>query len=183
MGSMASGTSSAGRFAERSARAGALALRAMLFALLWWALANGDARSWVVGVPAVILAMFLATRLSAEPIFLPRPLALLRFLVDFLRLSFVGGLDVARRALSPAMPLDPALVPCTTRLPTGPQRRLLAAVVSLLPGTLCARLEGDGLLIHTLDRGLPVVAQVRHLENGLAAMFGHRLPAPDGNEP
>ena len=53
----------------------------------------------------------------------------------FLRESLRGGWDVARRALSPALPMSPALVRFLLRLPPGSARWLFCNTISLLPGT------------------------------------------------
>lgn len=157
--------------AARSAPAGvpAIAGRTLVFALCWWAVTEGDHSSWTVGCVAVLAAVFLSLRLRP-----PQPLhvvAILRFLPLFLWRSLAGGVDVARRALSPALPLQPKLREFRTTLPAGLPRVVFANVVSLLPGTLCADLRGDLLSLHILSDAADDEADLRRLERGVAAIF------------
>jgi multicomponent Na+:H+ antiporter subunit E len=100
---------------------------------------------------------------------------MLRFVPYFLRASLLAGLDVMRRALDPRMPIDPALVRFPLRLPPGPARATLAAVVSLLPGTLSVELEHEQLLVHVLDRRLAAGQALGQLEDRVADVFGLTL--------
>ena len=61
------------------------ASRALLFSLVWWALSDGNAQSWWVGVPAVSFAVIASVALLP-----PAPLVwreLLMFAPFFLRRS------------------------------------------------------------------------------------------------
>lgn len=150
---------------------------AILFAALWWALTGGGAGSWIVGVPVVAAATAASRGLWPQDTGWWSPLGTLRFVVFFLRESVRGGVDVARRALDPALPLRPALVELRCRLPPGPAEVLLVDVVSLLPGTLSVDLRGALLTLHVLDDRAPAEAELRILEAHIAAMF--RIPLDD----
>ena len=52
----------------------------------------------------------------------------------------------------------------------------MANVVSLLPGTLSADIDGDGLVVHALDGRLPVTEQLAVLESRVADLFRIALP-------
>ena len=149
-------------------------VHATLFAALWWALTGGAPGSWVVGVPVVLAATAASRRLWPRDTGWWSPSATVRFVAFFLRESIRGGLDVARRAFDPALPLQPALLELRSRLPPGPAEALLANVVSLLPGTLSADLNGRTIVLHVLDDRAPVEADLRVLEGYIAAMF--RVP-------
>jgi multicomponent Na+:H+ antiporter subunit E len=102
-----------------------------------------------------------------------------RFIQYFVYQSLAGATDVALRALQPAMPLHPGLVRHRLRLPEGASRVALANIVSMLPGTLSANLEGDQLLIHALDTRHDLHDMVLDLEPRIAAVFGLELePRP-----
>jgi multicomponent Na+:H+ antiporter subunit E len=146
-------------------------------AIAWWAVSEGRPGSWGVGAPVVLAAATLAAAVVPAPRHRVRPLPLLRFLGTFAARSARGGLDVARRALSPSMPLDPGFLEIRTALPEGGARVLLADVVSLLPGTVTVDLEGDRLLLHALETGPQVEREVRDLERQVAELLG--LPAPE----
>jgi len=143
----------------------------LLAAALWWVLTGGASGSWVIGLPAALAAA--AASLLQPP---PRRQGIrlagaLRFAPYYLLQSLRGGVDVARRALSPSLPLAPGFVRHTTRLPRGPSRTFFMGVVSLLPGTLSVRMEGDGLIVHVLDTALPTAAALARLESRVADLF------------
>lgn len=145
----------------------------LLLAGAWWVLTEGEP-AWGIGLPVVFLAGAAAWYVRAPGRLRVSFAGALRFVPYFVRQSLWGGLDVARRALDPRMPLDPALLVYRLRLPPGPARVFLADIVSLLPGTLSAELAGDRLRLHVLDRA-PAPAAVRTLEERVADLFGLRL--------
>jgi len=95
-----------------------------------------------------------------------------RFCGFFLVRSVVAGLDVARRLLSPALPIHPGEITMTCYLPEGSPRWLLANTLSLMPGTLSVLLEDNSLLLHCLDTNQSVERDVRDCERRIAAVFG-----------
>jgi len=117
----------------------------------WWAFCEGRPGSWGVGAPVVAVAAALAGALLPLPRARPRLGPSLRLAGWFVAESIRGGVDVARRALSPRLPLAPDLVELRTSLPEGAARVLLADAVSLLPGTVTVDLDGDRVLLHALD--------------------------------
>lgn len=154
--------------------------RLVVFIVLWWVLAEGDSSSWLFGVPFAFLASWASLRLTPERGWRIRPLGALRFAGFFAFHSIAGGIDVAMRALRPSMPIDPGFVRCPVRLGTDSSRVLLADTVSLLPGTLSSGFEGDTLVLHVLDCDLPVLEDVRRVEERIAAALGLDLHEADG---
>jgi len=146
-----------------------LAVRFLLFSGLWILLTEGAADAWVLGLPAVLGALFVSRRL-AVPVRL-RPVPLMRFLPMFAWQSLAGGWDVALRALRPGRPLAPSLSNYRTSLPEGLPRVFFANTISLLPGTLSADLEDNILQIHALDDGHRVLEDLAALESAVAALF------------
>ncbi|WP_413895314.1 Na+/H+ antiporter subunit E [Rhodoferax sp.] len=151
-----------------------LLARAALLATLWWTLADGTA--WAFGAPVVLLAAGASVALQPTRCVRLRPLALARFAGFFALRSVRAGLDVARRALSPRLPLAPTLLDYSLRLTSEPARVFLANTLSLLPGTLSADLTGDRLRVHVLDASLPIEQELRAAEVRIAALFGQSLP-------
>jgi multicomponent Na+:H+ antiporter subunit E len=75
--------------------------------------------------------------------------------------AVIAGVDVARRALDPRLPLRAGFVTYSPRLPPGIARDAFCALASLMPGTLPADTGADGtLLVHCLDIGQPAVEQL-----------------------
>lgn len=79
------------------------------------------------------------------------PLHLARFLLYFARALVHANLDMARRILSPIIPLQPALVEVQTRLQSPLGRLVLANSITLTPGTLSVDVQGDRILVHWVD--------------------------------
>jgi multicomponent Na+:H+ antiporter subunit E len=148
-----------------------LGLRAGVLGLWWGVLTGWVAGSWLVGVPVVVVATAVSWVLMPRLSWRWGWRGALRFGWGFLWGSLRGGIDVARRALHPRMPLRPGLVRLVLKLPEGGARVFLALVVSLLPGTLSVRLEGDELVVHGLDVGMGVEGEVRKVERLVARML------------
>lgn len=150
--------------------------RFVVFAVLWWVLAEGDSSSWLFGIPFSLLASAASLKLTPERGWRVRVGGALRFGIFFVRNSVVGGVDVALRALRPSMPLSPGFVACPMRLPTESARVFLANTLSLLPGTLSAGFERDGtLVLHVLDCRLPVREDTGRAERYIADMLALEL--------
>lgn len=147
--------------------------RIMVLGGIWWVLVDGEASSWWFGLPAVGLAVMVSLLLPPAPTPLhlsPGGLAL--FMPFFLVQSLRGGVDVMRRALHPRLPLEPALICYRLGLGEASARVFMANAVSLLPGTLIADLDGDQLIVHSLDVRMPVHEQLRELERRVGRVFG-----------
>ena len=146
--------------------------RLAFFAALWWLLNGGDSRSWIVGGPIVLAAAALSSSLRPKKTWRWRLKGVLPMAGYFLFESVLGGFDVARRAFTRSLPLNPGLLRFNTHLPAGSARLFFAGLISLLPGTLVLRIGEDELQIHALDAGPGVEVKLRALEQRVAALFG-----------
>lgn len=140
----------------------AAAIRLAAFFGVWMVLTQGRLSDLAFVVP--LLAATAAISLWSVP---PRqwrihPLGALRFAPWFLWNALRGGADVARRVFPARMPIEPAFVTVPV-VASANQRLLIALTVSLLPGTATCRISGDRLLVHCLDRSLPVEAEIEDL--------------------
>lgn len=149
-------------------------LRAVLFALMWWILTDGAMDSWLVGTPVILFATVVSVKLL-PPVYWSF-LGVVRFVPFFLWHSLCGGVDVARRALHPRLPISPELFDHRWRLPAGLPRVFMANIVSLLPGTLSAELGVNCLQVHVLDERKDFLSELEEVEQRVAAMFGISLP-------
>lgn len=130
--------------------------RFTLFALLWLVLSRGAVDGLVMGLMAAVAATWMSLRLlppDRQRLDIMQGLALLP---GFTWRSVRGGLDVARRALDPRLPVDPGWITYRTRLPRGLPRVSFGSETSLLPGSLVAGGRDDLLYVHCLDRGQDV---------------------------
>ena len=148
-------------------------LRLFLFALMWWVLTDGAMYSWPVGLPVVLIATLASVMLMPPLSWSLR--GMLLFIPYFLWHSLRGGVDVARRALHPQLPISPGLFDYRFRLPPGMPRVFMANTVSLLPGTLSVELDEDILRVHVLDETGAINEELNILENRLADIFGLEL--------
>lgn len=151
---------------------GSIVRRALLFAGLWWVLAEGRHDGWLLGGVAVMAATWASLRLwPAAPMTL-RFAGLLGFLRFFIVNSVRGGIQVAGMALRGRAALRPALIELTITLPAGGERVLLVNTLGLMPGSVGVGLHGTSLRLHVIDERLPVIAEARALETAIAGLFG-----------
>jgi multicomponent Na+:H+ antiporter subunit E len=160
--------------------AGQLGVRWAICCAVWWVISEGEFASLAVGVIAASVAAVLSYVLMPES--LPRlSLAgVVRFVGFFLAQSALGGLDVSMRALKPSLPIDPGTLTYSMRLEPSALRVLFANTLSLLPGTLSARLVGDDLVVHALDRKSVGTEAIARVEERVADMFGIVLAEHQG---
>ncbi len=88
-----------------------------------------------------------------------------------------SNLDVARRVITPSLPIQPAIVRAKTKLKSPMGRLILANSITLTPGTLTVDIEGDTLYIHwidakTADMGSATDKIVRKFEKYLEVIYG-----------
>lgn len=152
----------------------AIVFRAACFGLAWWTLTGGTSKTWMLGMIVVGLTVALS-------IYLMPPgggvalRALPGFIAFFIQNSIRGGVQVAMMAVSPRPALSPAMLEMTLRLPDETSRVFLACTLNLLPGTLSAGLEGDRLVLHVLNREMPIEAEVRMAEERIARLLRMEL--------
>lgn len=149
--------------------------RAVLLGVVWWAFVEGEVGSRVLSGAAVAAVALASLALAPPGSGRWSPSGLLRFLPFFLSQSLRGGADVAARAFHPRLPVLPGMIEYPLRLPEGPARIFFVVSLSLLPGTLSARLEGDTLRVHLLHRGMPARGRIEELEARVAALFALEL--------
>ncbi|MEJ7553491.1 MAG: Na+/H+ antiporter subunit E [Aquificaceae bacterium] len=145
-------------------------LLVILYSLLWIAIAGYDLKSVFFGVLAVGSALFVHITLRLYP---PRinPIALLEFLGVFLWQALLGGIDVARRIVSPQLRVNPGFVVYNFQSEKLWVKILLALTINLTPGTLSVVIEDKQVLVHTLDVESYNEESVRSLERLLDRVF------------
>lgn len=142
------------------------------YSLVWFVLTGADHSSWIIGGPAVLLAVSLSLFLSPGTFMTVNPVAVIFFIPYFIFLSILSGIDVLRRTFSRGPRINPGILNYRTGL-RGPSRVLLANIISLLPGTLSADLRDDEILVHLLDTEIPAEENLHKLENRIARIFPH----------
>ncbi len=148
-------------------------LRAAGFLGLWLVLFGAAPAGLPVGLAAAVAATWASLFLLPPGAARARPGASARLVLRFTWRSVVAGVDVARRALDPRLPLQPGFVTCPVTLAAGPARQAFRLLSSLQPGTLPIGPDEDGMLtVHCLDTTQPVAAQMAHEEALLAQALG-----------
>ncbi len=147
------------------------AKRFALFGLVWLILSRGDSYGLTFGVAAAAgatwLSLFLLPAGSLQVSFL----GLLRLLPGFLRSSLLGGIDVARRALHPRLPIKPGWIAYRTKLPPGLPRVSFGSETTLLPGSLVAGGRDDVLYVHVLDTDMGIETNLQAEEERIASVI------------
>lgn len=167
----------------RRQRIRAFAPRAALAALTWYALTDGASGwdTWIIGLPAILFAAAVGTAMS--PPFGWSWRGALRFVAFFVRESWLGAVDVARRAFDPRMPIAPGLFEHQLRMSSDLARVAAVNTSSLLPGSLVVDIEGSALLIHALDLEQSGTARtVAATEERVAEMFSAAFAATNAGE-
>ena len=124
--------------------------------LLWLLLAGSLRQDEVIAAVAagVIVTAVAGPRLRifAGLRFSPMaPVSLILYLVAFLAALVRANLDVARRVLSPSLPIRPGVVTVRTGLQSSLGKLLLANSITLTPGTLTVDVQDDLILVHWID--------------------------------
>jgi multicomponent Na+:H+ antiporter subunit E len=150
--------------------------RALAFLLLWLAVAGRKPSDLPVGVAVAAAAAWASVLLAPPSGGCLNFRATVVFILDFLRLSLLSGLDVARRALAATPDLRPGVVEAQLRLEPGFARDAFCVIASLLPGTLLTGFAPDDrqtVYVHGLDVRQPIAAELADEEASLLRMIGH----------
>jgi len=76
---------------------------------------------------------------------------MIQYLLVFIRELIKSNLDVARRVISPSLPINPGIVKFKSKLPTDYSKMVLANSITLTPGTLSIDIIDDTFYIHWID--------------------------------
>ena len=135
--------------------------RAALFLAFWLMSAGYKPADLPVGLFAAAAATWASLKLLPPTAVRLRFPSLVTFSLHFFYQSVASGIEVARIAFDPRLPLRAGFVVYRCRLRSAGQRGTFCALSSLRPGTLPAGTNEDGdLLIHCLDVTQPVAANL-----------------------
>lgn len=128
----------------------------VIVVLLWLLLVGNIQREAIVAglIVGVFVTALMSPRLSimAGVRLSPRaPVALLTYLIVFSVALIRANIDLARRVLSPSLPIRPAVVEVRTGLTSSLGKLLLANSITLTPGTLTIDVRDDRILVHWID--------------------------------
>lgn len=139
--------------------------RGMMFLAMWVVLMpSAKPGDLAIGLVATIAATWTSVRLLPREAGHVRFRSLLVFIPHFLWQSVVAGVDVARRALDPRMPLKPGFVDCPVSFPPGLARNEFASIMSLMPGSVPVGESDFAIVFHCLDVTQPLAQQMAEEE-------------------
>ncbi|MCU0811114.1 MAG: Na+/H+ antiporter subunit E [Thiobacillaceae bacterium] len=143
--------------------------RGVAFFVLWMVLMQSTKPAdLVVGAFATLGATWLSLHLLAPTAGRLRFGSLFALLPHFIWESVLAGIDVARRAFDPRLPLRTGFVNCPLDFPPGLARNTFATITSLMPGAVAVDATDDSLIYHSLDTAQPVVEALWKEEKLLA---------------
>ena len=144
-------------------------MRALMYFALWIVIdQSAKPANLAFGVLATAAATWASLKLMPPSLGSVRIGALVLLLPRFLWQSMIAGIDVARRAFAPRLPLAPGFVQYPTGLPRGAARNAFAAISSLLPGSVPVSETDTHIEYHALDLSQPVVEQLAAEEQAYA---------------
>lgn len=141
----------------------------LIYSLLWILLAGSE--GFAFGALVVIVATGVSLFLAPSP-----PTIQLRYLphfvIFFVMEMAIGGWDVARRALSPSLPIKPNWVVYSLQDSPDHIKLILSALVGLMPGTLATQYKNQQLYLHVLDSEQDWQTGITKLEQQLIRLMG-----------
>lgn len=164
----------------KTSHAPSLILRTLIFSVIWWVITYGNLSSWWIGMPAVVIAVITSKYLMTTTNI--NWYELFKFSPYFISRSLAGGIDVARRAFHPKLPIAPVLIEYPLRLPNGLPHVFFINTVSLLPGTFIADIKDDTLIVHILDKTSGFIDELRSVEQSIAKIFVVTLKESESNK-
>jgi multicomponent Na+:H+ antiporter subunit E len=161
--------------------------KAMLFILrrftllfgAWLVITGAEPQALVAGALTAAAAVAVSLALLPPGPRSARVVVVLGLIPRFLADSLLGGIDVARRAFHPRVPVRPGWITYPLRLPSGAGRVSLGNFLSLMPGTLAAGEYRDGLCVHCLDVSGSVTPKIAREEILIARSMGISLEPAD----
>lgn len=123
--------------------------------MLWLLLAGSLKIETIVSGLLLALVVTVATRriemFDAVIISLTAPVSLMLYLGVFFIALVRSNIDMARRVLSPSLPINPEIVEIQTSLKSDLGKLLLANSITLTPGTLTVDVIDDRMIIHWIE--------------------------------
>ncbi|MFB6196031.1 MAG: Na+/H+ antiporter subunit E [Haloplanus sp.] len=137
----------------------------------------------LVGIPvSFAVRRFYASEAQLVRQFRVAPYATL-YVVTFLYELLTANVDVARRVLSPSMPINPEVVEVPLRVQTDLAITTIANSITLTPGTLTMDYDAETntLYVHSIDASDPesVLAPIRRWEDYALVIFDEELTPGD----
>ncbi len=127
-----------------------------VYFLIWMGFTTSfDPQELIIGaVLSLIITLFSYksfTDLGLSFLSPKRLFSIIKYLFVFLIALLKANLDVAKRVISPKLPINPGIVAYKTKLKNDTAKVFLANSITLTPGTLTVDVIDDTLYIHWID--------------------------------
>ncbi len=129
----------------------------IVFLFLFWLLFTYplDVQEIFAGIIVVVIAVLASWRwldVFSQIRINPKSIIfMILYLFYFLGELLKANIDVAKRVVSPSLPINPGLVKVHTKLKSPLGRAVLANSITLTPGTLTVETKGEFFYIHWID--------------------------------
>jgi multicomponent Na+:H+ antiporter subunit E len=127
----------------------------ILFGTWMMMVGNFHPQEIIAGVVVSLIISYLAlpkmTILNDIRLGIGLPIYFLIYLYVFVRALIASNIDMAKRVISPALPIYPSIVEIQTQLHSPLGKLMLANSITLTPGTLTVEVNEDRLRIHWID--------------------------------
>ena len=132
-------------------------LVAFFLLLATWFLLNGKYDLVTLGI-GVLISLFISIifcgkcEIFSDMNFSPKGIMyFIAYIFVFLGELIKSNFDVAKRVVSPSLPIKPGIVEVETVLKSKLGRMILANSITLTPGTLTVKVENDTFFIHSIN--------------------------------
>lgn len=126
----------------------------IIIAVTWIFLQNSfTATSFLFGYIIGIIILYILRRFLVFDFYMIRIWAIIKLIMLFIIELIKANIDVIKIVLSPKLNNQPGIIAVETRLESNVEITLLAALISLTPGTVSMDFSADGktIYIHSID--------------------------------
>lgn len=127
----------------------------IIFWLIWSGLSGFQIQDILIGfIVSLVLAFVVSRYLSFSfdlRILFKASIFVCIYIPVFLYRMVLANLDMARRILSPKIPLNPGIVKVKTKIKSKMGKLTLANSITLTPGTMSVEVDEDNIYVHWID--------------------------------
>lgn len=126
----------------------------IIIAVTWMFFQNSFmATNFLFGYIIGVIILFILRRFLVFNFYMNRVWAIIKLIMLFIIELIKANVDMIKIVLSPKLDNQPGIVAVETRLESNVEITLLAALISLTPGTVSMDFSGDGktIYIHSID--------------------------------
>ena len=157
----------------KSTKAGSseILMRILVVSVLWVIITQAEPSAWVIGIPAILLTVYISLTLNRRSSPRISIKALPAFIYLFITESLKGGIDVARLSLSRRITAKPVFTTYQSCLKEHQSLVLFLNCISLFPGTLAVDVDDRTITMHLLDASQDPREQLVKIERAISHLY------------